>query len=95
MAIDSVSKIPDLTTYLSDASALGKTTNTKQLLQIVIYDLPDRDCAAKASNGEFSIANNGAANYKGYIDQIVAAIASKFKRYLLEVTIVHSFCRVP
>ncbi|KAI0345296.1 cellobiohydrolase II [Trametopsis cervina] len=72
--LDSVSKIPDLTQYLSDASALGKSTGTKQLLQIVIYDLPDRDCAAKASNGEFSIANNGQANYFNYIDQIVAAI---------------------
>ncbi|KIP12323.1 glycoside hydrolase family 6 protein [Phlebiopsis gigantea 11061_1 CR5-6] len=72
--LDSVSKIPDLGTYLSDASALGKSTGTKQLLQIVIYDLPDRDCAAKASNGEFSIADNGEANYKGYIDQIVAQI---------------------
>ncbi|AEO62210.1 glycoside hydrolase family 6 protein [Thermothielavioides terrestris NRRL 8126] len=36
----------------------------------VVYDLPDRDCAAAASNGEFSIANNGAANYKTYIDAI-------------------------
>ena len=36
----------------------------------MVYDLPDRDCAAAASNGEFSIANNGAANYKSYIDSI-------------------------
>ncbi|KAI0093900.1 cellobiohydrolase II [Irpex rosettiformis] len=72
--LDSVSKIPDLQQYLSDASALGKSSGQKQLLQIVVYDLPDRDCAAKASNGEFSIANNGQANYENYIDQIVAAI---------------------
>jgi len=37
---------------------------------IVVYDLPDRDCAAAASNGEFAIANGGAANYKTYIDEI-------------------------
>nr|AAB32942.1 exocellobiohydrolase [Phanerodontia chrysosporium] len=72
--LDSVAKIPDLGTYLASASALGKSTGTKQLVQIVIYDLPDRDCAAKASNGEFSIANNGQANYENYIDQIVAQI---------------------
>jgi cellulose 1,4-beta-cellobiosidase len=35
-----------------------------------VYDLPDRDCAAAASNGEFAIANGGAANYKAYIDRI-------------------------
>ena len=40
----------------------------------VVYDLPDRDCAAAASNGEYSIANNGVANYKGYIDDIVTQL---------------------
>ena len=53
---------------------MGKSSGQPQLLQIVIYDLPDRDCAAKASNGEFSIADNGQANYYNYIDQIVAQI---------------------
>jgi cellulose 1,4-beta-cellobiosidase len=43
-------------------------------VQIIVYDLPDRDCAAAASNGEFSIADNGQANYFNYIDQIVAQI---------------------
>lgn len=38
--------------------------------QFVVYDLPDRDCAALASNGEYSIANGGVANYKAYIDSI-------------------------
>lgn len=37
----------------------------------VVYDLPDRDCAALASNGEYTIADNGVANYKAYIDSIV------------------------
>lgn len=36
----------------------------------VVYDLPDRDCAALASNGEYSIADGGVANYKAYIDSI-------------------------
>ncbi|KAK3328683.1 1, 4-beta cellobiohydrolase [Cercophora scortea] len=40
----------------------------------VVYDLPDRDCAAAASNGEYSIANDGIANYKKYIDAIRAKI---------------------
>ena len=36
----------------------------------VVYDLPDRDCAAAASNGELSIADGGVAKYKAYIDSI-------------------------
>lgn len=42
----------------------------------VVYDLPDRDCAAAASNGEYSIADNGIANYKKYIDAIKTQITT-------------------
>ena len=44
---------------------------------LVVYDLPNRDCHAKASNGEFLISENGVANYENYIDQIAEIIASK------------------
>ncbi|KAF5373610.1 hypothetical protein D9758_000872 [Tetrapyrgos nigripes] len=71
---DSMAKVPDLDTYLSDASAKGKASGQKYLVQIVVYDLPDRDCSAFASNGEFSIADNGEANYHGYIDALTAII---------------------
>lgn len=67
---DVIAKVPTLSTYLASAKAAGG----KQLVQIVVYDLPDRDCAAAASNGEFSIANGGAAKYKEYIDGIATAI---------------------
>lgn len=40
----------------------------------VVYDLPDRDCAAAASNGEYSIADGGVEKYKAYIDAIVAVL---------------------
>jgi cellulose 1,4-beta-cellobiosidase len=42
--------------------------------QFVVYDLPDRDCAALASNGEYSIADDGVAKYKAYIDSIKAVL---------------------
>lgn len=41
------------------------------MVQIVVYVLAGRDCAALASNGEFSIADDGLNKYKNYIDQIV------------------------
>ncbi|KAF5315662.1 hypothetical protein D9611_004824 [Ephemerocybe angulata] len=71
---DVIAKTGDLGKYLADASAKGKASGKKYLVQIVVYDLPDRDCAAYASNGEFSIANGGEANYKRYIDQLVAEV---------------------
>ena len=70
--LDSVSKIPSLDTYMADAATKSGCT----IMPIVIYDLPNRDCHAKASNGEFTISNNGVANYYDYIDQIVAIINS-------------------
>ncbi|KAK4097596.1 glycoside hydrolase family 6 protein [Parathielavia hyrcaniae] len=44
--------------------------NPPYAAQLVVYDLPDRDCAAAASNGEWAIANNGVNNYKSYINAI-------------------------
>lgn len=73
---DVIAKTSTLGTYLAEASALQKSSGKKYLVQIVVYDLPDRDCAALASNGEFSIANNGLNNYKGYIDKLAAEIKS-------------------
>jgi cellulose 1,4-beta-cellobiosidase len=48
------------------------------LVAMIVYDLPDRDCAAFASNGELHTSENGLARYKAeYIDRIVQVIQSK------------------
>ena len=58
-------------TYLQSIRALNAAgAKPAYAGQFVVYDLPDRDCAAAASNGEYSIANNGVANYFAYIDSI-------------------------
>jgi len=71
---DTVSKVPLLGQLLGNASAVQASSGQKQLVQIIVYDLPDRDCAAAASAGEFSYATGGAAQYENYIDQIVAQV---------------------
>lgn len=53
-------------TILEDISSAGSNVAG----QFVVYDLPDRDCAALASNGEYSIADDGVTKYKAYIDAI-------------------------
>ena len=54
-------------------AALAQGAN---LIGIVIYDLPNRDCSALASNGELLIANGGSARYKTeYIDVIYNVIS--------------------
>jgi cellulose 1,4-beta-cellobiosidase len=37
-----MSKVPTLGTYLADALSIQTSTGVKQLVQIVVYDLPDR-----------------------------------------------------
>lgn len=64
--LDTMAKVADVPGYLT--AAAGK------ILQLVVYDLPNRDCHANASNGELTYANNGAALYQQYIDGITAAI---------------------
>jgi cellulose 1,4-beta-cellobiosidase len=51
-------------------------TQGANAIGIVIYDLPNRDCSALASNGELLIAQNGLNRYKTeYIDAIFNTIS--------------------
>jgi cellulose 1,4-beta-cellobiosidase len=62
---------------LTSAAAAG-TASTPSLAEIVIYDLPGRDCAALASNGEIPATAAGLTEYETqYIDPI-ASILSQF-----------------
>ena len=62
---------------LTNAAAQG-TTATPSLVEIVVYDLPGRDCAALASNGEIPATSAGLTEYESqYIDPI-ASILNQF-----------------
>jgi cellulose 1,4-beta-cellobiosidase len=75
MWLDTASKVPLMGSTLADIRAANKAgANPPYAGIFVVYDLPNRDCAAAASNGEYSIANNGVANYKAYIDSILAQV---------------------
>ena len=68
---DTTGKVPSMDTYLADIKKQNAAGANPPLAGIfVVYDLPDRDCAALASNGEFTIANGGVDKYKAYIDSI-------------------------
>jgi len=63
MWIDKIEKIPTIQQHLDDVPC-------DEIIGIVIYDLPGRDCAAKASNGELPVG--ALPRYKSeYIDEIV------------------------
>ncbi|KEZ46597.1 Cellulase [Scedosporium apiospermum] len=75
MWMDTQAKVPQMESALADIRAANNAgANPPNAGIFVVYDLPDRDCAAAASNGEFSIADGGVAKYKAYIDSIRANV---------------------
>eukprot|EP00727_Mastigamoeba_balamuthi_P008202 m51a1_g4002 putative cellulase (422) ;mRNA; r:524207-525540 len=63
--LDSIAMLDKLPGYLAAAKAQDA------MIQIVVYDLPNRDCAALASNGELLVQKDGLNLYKTkYVDKL-------------------------
>jgi len=80
--IDTIARITNVSKVLDGAKAQQAKTGKKTLTTFIVYDLPNRDCAAAASNGELLCTDNscteGLNSYKTkYVDPIVAL----FKKY--------------
>lgn len=74
--LDRIAMVDKVDGYLDDALALQKKIGKPVVTVFVVYDLPNRDCHAKASNGELRIETGGAAKYQSaFIDPIAAAFA--------------------
>ncbi|WP_081838674.1 glycoside hydrolase family 6 protein [Thermogemmatispora carboxidivorans] len=66
----------NLSGYLDAAEQQAASSSQPIVITFVVYDLPNRDCAALASNGELSVSNNGLATYKSqFIDPIAATFS--------------------
>jgi len=73
-----------------DAALAQQTASGKQVVAtFVVYDLPNRDCAARASNGELAVSTGGLATYKtSYIDAIATAMGnSKYANLRIAVVV--------
>jgi cellulose 1,4-beta-cellobiosidase len=62
---------------LTNAAAAG-TAATPSLVEIVVYDLPGRDCAALASNGEIPATSAGLTDYETNYINPIASILTQF-----------------
>jgi cellulose 1,4-beta-cellobiosidase len=72
--VDSIATVANVATVLDDA----KRQPTQPVVPLfAVYNLPNRDCAAKASAGELSLENGGEERYKTeFIDKIAAQLAA-------------------
>nr|WP_103960287.1 glycoside hydrolase family 6 protein [Nonomuraea solani] len=89
-AIAGTSGAMGLRAHLDEAVRQDAANGSAPLtIQIVIYNLPNRDCSALASNGELLIAQNGFNRYKAeYIDPIAAIMRDSAYANLRIVTII-------
>lgn len=70
-------------------AALTQAAGQPLTIEFVIYDLPNRDCSALASNGELLVANGGLATYEtSYIDPIAAIMSNPKYSSLRIVTVI-------
>ena len=70
------------------AAASQASGSTPIVVPIVVYDLPNRDCAALASNGELTIANNGLQYYEQDYINPIAQILSDYAHTNIRVVAV-------
>ena len=57
--LDTIAAVKNLDGWLKDARATQLATRKPVIFQLEVYNLPDRDCSAKASSGELVVANGG------------------------------------
>jgi cellulose 1,4-beta-cellobiosidase len=77
-AIPSTATQTGLQAHLDNALA-QQQAGTPIVAQFVVYDMPGRDCAALASNGEIPLTADGLNTYKTQYIDVIASIMSQAK----------------
>jgi cellulose 1,4-beta-cellobiosidase len=73
--LSDIKSVANLKGWLDEAKAQQDRSGKPTMSVIVVYDLPDRDCAAESSAGELKTAENGEARYRTeFIDPITAQL---------------------
>src|SRR5690606_9640908 len=81
--IEAVSNVP---AWLEEARRQSESAGEPAVPVFVVYDLPNRDCAAKASNGELKLEADGERRYREeYIDVIAKHFASHPEQRIVAV----------
>ncbi|KAG8892828.1 hypothetical protein FRC00_011435, partial [Tulasnella sp. 408] len=64
------SEVTKIGPILYDAKSIQTSTGKAQAVQLVVYNLPDRDCSAGASAGENLIDNAGESRYEAFVKAV-------------------------
>ncbi len=70
MWLSSIADVANVPRWLGQAKKQQQASGKPALSLFVVYDLPNRDCASKASAGELKVSENGVARYRSeFIDR--------------------------
>ncbi|KAM7185220.1 glycoside hydrolase family 6 protein [Naviculisporaceae sp. PSN 640] len=72
--VSRLSELSRIDDAIKEARKVQRKTGKKQIIGLVLYNLPDRDCSAGESAGEFKSEENGLERYK---KEFVAPYAKK------------------
>jgi cellulose 1,4-beta-cellobiosidase len=76
--LDSIEHVKNLKGWLDEAKKQQDKSGKPTLTVVVVYDLPNRDCAAASSAGELKVSENGLERYK---QEFIGPIAAEFKAH--------------
>ncbi|TFK64764.1 cellobiohydrolase [Pluteus cervinus] len=74
--ISSTADIASIKPLIREANLHSLLAWKSQVVQLAVYNLPERDCAAKASAGELSLDDDGLNKYKAFIDKVAHELSS-------------------
>ena len=84
--LDSIASLEKIDPALEAAGKQQKAKGKPVVPVFVVYDLPNRDCSAKASAGELSTDADGEARYRSeFIDPIAKAFAANPKQRIVAI----------
>lgn len=75
--VSNIASLPNIDDAIEAARAAKQETGEEQIVGLVVYNLPDRDCSGGESSGELESDNNGLERYKTeYIAPYAEKLAS-------------------
>jgi cellulose 1,4-beta-cellobiosidase len=84
--LDSIASVAQVPKVLEAAEKQQGSDGKPVLVTFVVYDLPNRDCSAKASAGELDVDKGGEEKYKAeFIDKIAAQFAAHPKLRIVAI----------
>jgi len=76
--LDTIAHVENVPKWLDEAKKQQEASGKPTVSVFIVYDMPNRDCAAKSSAGELKLSENGAERYR---TEFIARIVKYFKAY--------------